>query len=90
MSILRRFPVLKGPSGDKRRYAHWPDTIPWHLLDPHEAQALKNHSQTLRRLAERGGLSPDEILAVLEDREWHQVDPDEAMKAVMRLGGLKV
>lgn len=31
----------------------------------------KNHcGQNLKRLAERGGLSYEEILAVLEDREW--------------------
>ena len=43
--------------------------IPWSVIAPHEAQALRNQGgQTLERLQERGGLSPEEALAVLEDR----------------------
>lgn len=49
-------------------------TIPWGLIAPHEKQALKNHGQTLKRLAERGGLSFCEALAVLEDRQWRNTD----------------
>lgn len=63
----RRFPILQGgPS------------IPWRLIEPHGRQALANHSQTLERLAERGGLGPCEALAVLEDRPWRLMDPDVA------------
>lgn len=40
--------------------------IPWDVLAPHEFQALNNHDQTLQRLAERGGLSPEEALAIIE------------------------
>lgn len=40
--------------------------IPWSLIAPHEAQAVKNHGgQTLQRLAERGGLSPCEALCAI-------------------------
>lgn len=54
--LARRFPIMGGPS------------IPWRMILPHEAQAQANHSgQTLERLAERGGLSPEETLAVLDD-----------------------
>lgn len=55
------FPIL----GDDQIKA-----IPWDVLAPHEAQAQKNHGQTLRRLAERGGLSPAEAVAVLDGRDW--------------------
>ena len=48
--------------------------IPWALIEPHEKQAADNHYQTLARLAERGGLSPDEALAVLENRQWRSLD----------------
>lgn len=48
--------------------------IPWSMLAPHEKQALRNHDQTLAGLASRGGLSPCEALAVLEDRPWHRMD----------------
>lgn len=55
------FPIMGGPA------------IPWAMIAPHEAQAQLNHYQTLRRLAERGGLSPCEAVAVLEDRRWHEM-----------------
>ncbi len=47
--------------------------IPWTVMDPHEPQAMANHSQTLLRLAERGGLDPAEAVAVLEDRRYHHM-----------------
>lgn len=47
--------------------------IPWAMIGPHERQAVRNHSQTLKRLAERGGLSPGEAIAVLDDRHWSNV-----------------
>lgn len=49
--------------------------LPWAFVNSHEKQALKNHSQTVQRLAERGGLSADEACAVLEDREWTKMFP---------------
>lgn len=58
---LRQFPIMQG----KLRKG-----IPWAMIAPHEAQALRNHDQTLERLAQRGGLSPEEAVAVLEDRKW--------------------
>ena len=52
-----RFPIMGGPS------------IPWRWLTPHETQAKKNHGgQDLVTLYNRGGLSPQEALDVLEDR----------------------
>jgi hypothetical protein len=44
--------------------------IPLKVIKPHEKQAIRNHSQTLKRLAERGGLGWIEALCVLEDREY--------------------
>ncbi|MDQ0472773.1 hypothetical protein [Labrys wisconsinensis] len=52
--------------------------IPWSMIAPHERQALRNHSQSLSRLAERGGLSACEALAVLADREWRSMPRAEA------------
>jgi hypothetical protein len=54
----RMFPIMDGPS------------IPWWLIAPHEAQAKKNHDQTLERLAQRGGLSCYEAVHVLRDEHW--------------------
>lgn len=54
----RLFPIQGGPA------------IPWSVIAPCEHQAQQNHSQTLERLAERGGLSPLEALDVLLGRDW--------------------
>lgn len=44
--------------------------IPWKMIQPHEKQAMANHSQTLMRLAERGGLGATEALDVLRGNTW--------------------
>jgi hypothetical protein len=64
----RRFPVLMY-SNERREFPDCPDDIPWDIIAPHQSQALENHNQTLERLAERGGLGPREILAVLDHRK---------------------
>lgn len=46
-----------------------PRNISWSLIEPHEEQANRNHGQTLERLAERGGLSVYEAVAVLNDKD---------------------
>lgn len=48
-------------------------SIPWALIEPFERQAKANHGQTLERLAERGGLSPGEALAIVEGKRWGEV-----------------
>lgn len=55
-----RFPILeKGKP-----------TVPWSAIEGHEQQALRNHHQTLERLAERGGLSYAEFWFVMHDEDW--------------------
>lgn len=77
------FPVL----GAKSREAApgTPTSVPWSMLAPHERQARINHGQTLRRLAERGGLSPCEMIAVLEDRPWRRMDKTAAVFRLAKL-----
>lgn len=53
-------------SGDK-----W--HLPMRLFKPHEDQALRNHEQNLDKLAQRGGLSPQEAVAILTDQPWRSV-----------------
>lgn len=60
-SMRTNFPILR---------ATLLDSIPWAFIAPHERQADRNHGQTLQRLAERGGLSAREAMAVLEDRRY--------------------
>ena len=52
--------------------------IPWDLIAKHETQAQRNHSQTLARLAERGGLSAGEAVAVMTGKSWSEIPRDEA------------
>jgi hypothetical protein len=59
LQVPKFFPILRGGA-----------SIPWGLIAPHEAQAQRNHGQSLKRLAERGGLSASEAVAVLENRPW--------------------
>ena len=56
------FPIL----GSKPK-----EYIPWDIIKLHEKQAIKNHSQTLTRLAERGGLGWLEILFILSDEDYN-------------------
>jgi hypothetical protein len=67
------FPVMGGPA------------VPWVVIAPHERQAQRNHGQSIQRLADRGGLSPCELLAVLEDRQLGWEGPnDEAAKPLVQ------
>lgn len=57
--------------------------LPWSLIEGHEAQARVNHGgQSLRRLAERGGLSACEAVAILQDRRWERMADAEAQRAL--------
>ncbi len=80
-----QFPLLLGHGKERARLLALgcPTDVPWALVAPHEAQALRNHSQTLQRLAERGGLSPFELMRVVEGRRPWPTEPDA--QAVPRL-----
>ncbi len=58
---------------DVRGYRQFPKSIPWSFVEPHEKQAQSNHAQTLARLAERGGLSWKELLAVTQDKRYSEI-----------------
>ena len=60
-------------------------SVSWSLFERHQEQALKNHSQTLERLAERGGLSCCEALAIIENRRWKRMDPKAAADQLISL-----
>lgn len=76
MTKERMFPIL----GDDQITA-----IPWAVIEPHEPQAGRNHSQTLRGLAGRGGLSPCEAVAVMLDRPWVRVHQAWARSKLMSM-----
>ncbi|MGH4125124.1 MAG: hypothetical protein ACREV6_22135 [Clostridium sp.] len=56
-----KFPIL----GSKPK-----EYIPLDIVNLHGEQAIRNHTQTLKRLAERGGLGWVEMLFVLEDKDY--------------------
>ncbi len=59
--MKNKFPIL---GSEPKEY------IPFEIVKSHEKQAIRNHSQTLGILAERGGLSWVEMLFVLEDKNY--------------------
>jgi len=69
------YPVLLGSSDDaykaRREHVIYPRSVPWDLVKDHERQAQSNHSQSLTRLAERGGLSPKELWCVVHDKQFY-------------------
>jgi hypothetical protein len=82
------FPVLwQGPRAELAEYVRLgcPKRIPWERIAPHEAQALHNHDQTLERLAERGGLSPFEIMCAVEGHDLWPIPQNADVAAVPKL-----
>jgi hypothetical protein len=80
----RQFPVL--PSG--RSPVGGRAEIPWRIVEPHAAQARRNHGQALEELAARGGLAWCELAAVLADRNWSAMPEGRAKLFCMDLAGL--
>jgi hypothetical protein len=65
---------------NNRNYKNCPKFINWDALN--EEWAQKNHYQSLEMLNRRGGLDPTEIVANIENREWHRMDIDEAIERI--------
>ncbi len=65
-----------------------PRNVPWYLVAPHENRAWLNHGQTLKRLSERGGLSPKEMVCLLTDNSlrlcW-ELTEEGAIRQLLRL-----
>ncbi len=64
-----------------------PKHVPWALLEPHQSQAIINHKQMLERLASWGGLHPDEIVALLENRPFRYMPTLDAVSRLLELVG---
>jgi hypothetical protein len=61
-------------------------SIPWGMIVSHEKQAQLNHcGQTLQVLANRGGLSACEAIAILEDRSWKKMNEEESYKKLKKM-----
>ncbi|MDQ7981891.1 hypothetical protein QYH69_32225 [Paraburkholderia sp. SARCC-3016] len=59
-----------------------PPSIPFWIVEQHEAQAQRNHYQSVQRLKERKGCSWRELLAILTDRRFQDV-PEMSNSAAM-------
>lgn len=57
-------------SGSCKMLPTLPRSVPWEKVAPFEANAQRNHSQSLAQLAERGGLSWTELRWVISGKGW--------------------
>lgn len=57
----RRFPVLNQQHCRRSEQKTMPRSVPWEFAERFRVRAEANHGQTLERLAERGGLAPEEM-----------------------------
>lgn len=48
-------------------------SIPWAMIEPHEHQVWKNHQCNFETIAARGGFTPEEAIAILEDRPYERM-----------------
>ena len=55
-----------------------PNKVPLSIVRPHEAQALKNHGQTLDHLNQRGGVSIIELYSILSDQPYDRTITERA------------
>lgn len=82
---MKRFPVLLD-CHERKQYDDCPDSIPWELIEPYRVRACKNqHQQTLENLARQGGLSPDELVAVIEERRWKSMTMRDAVNRLKQI-----
>lgn len=80
MDNIEMFPVMNAALELRRQK----DYVPLGWVMRHERQCLSNHSQTVKELARRGGLSHKELYAVLMDKRYHDVKmtEDECKKVI--------
>jgi hypothetical protein len=68
------FPLLdQSRTYRKMSESPYPKGVPWAFIAPHAEAAMANHGQTLNRLASRGGLSPQEMFAVVQGWPFRQL-----------------
>jgi hypothetical protein len=88
---VRTFPILQSYGAPSRIFTDAAKygvqavvrALPWDMIAPHAERAMKNHQQTLERLAERGGLSACEAVAVLDDRPWTRMPDGQDYKILL-------
>ena len=71
--IKKPYPIQNGSS------------VPWEVMAPHNAISLTNHSQTIERIAERGGFGPAEAYCIVNDLKWREMEETIGFKEAERL-----
>lgn len=89
------YPVLFGQTEEfyaaRRNGTLYPRSVPDSVIEGHDEQAQKNHSQTLERLAQRGGLSPLELWCVVHDVSFfsnHGMTEEKAIAWLRTIDGV--
>lgn len=77
MIETKRFKVLK--TQQPYMPSSCPDSIPWRFIEPFKERAFKNHDQSLEQLNQRGGLSPQELFFILQDKPFGKVSIERAV-----------
>lgn len=71
------FPVLNQQNCRPSERKSMPRSVPWSFVETFRAQAEANHGQTLERLAQRGGLAPEEMWLAAHGHRLFRVKVDE-------------
>jgi hypothetical protein len=72
----RRFPIMNDG------YAECPSSIPWFVAERYDRQMQRNHSQSVEKLAERGGLDPTELWFCVQSKDYDNNEPNLVEKSV--------
>lgn len=87
----KRFPILNQQSGRVGTHKKMPRTVAWSVVEPFREQVFENHDQTLEKLAERGGLAPEELYGSahgLKGRAvWLRIDEQTAIDWLYEISG---
>jgi hypothetical protein len=82
----KMFPICLSDAQRLYEDIRCPTEIPWRLIEPLRARAEAMYaSQTLETLAKRGGLAPDELMALVEDRPARWVHDERAIRFIHRM-----
>jgi uncharacterized protein YbcC (UPF0753/DUF2309 family) len=74
---MKTFPVLNQQNCRPSQQKKMPRDVPWTFVESFRERAQINHSQTLERLAERGGLAPEEMWLAAHGHGLFKVKIDE-------------
>lgn len=60
---------------ERRANPYWPAAVPWAFAERHRAGIERLAGGTLEMIAERGGVSPQDLLLVVNGMRADELDP---------------